>query len=327
VTDDRRDALNATRHRPGQRRGHYESWFLRANDPSGRRAFWIRYTLFSPKGRPADAVGELWAIAFDRQTGQVVAVKETRPLDACAFAADRLDVRIGDATLADGAARGSAAGAGGDAIAWDLRYGGGGEPLLLMPARMYRLPLPRAKVLVGQPLARFDGTVTVNGETLAIDGWIGSQNHNWGSRHTSRYAWGQVAGFDEEPDAFLECSTAKLRIGPFWTPWMSMVVLRLRGETLRWNSLPRAIRAKGRYGAGEWTLLTSGRAGTLALSIRAQASEFADLRYDDPPGGVKRCLNSKIARCTLTLRRDGRSIELHSSRAAFEIVDDLTPGA
>jgi hypothetical protein len=43
---------------------------------------------------------------------------------------------------------------------------------------------------------------------------VGSQNHNWGSRHTDHYAWGQVAGFDDDPDAFLELSTARVRVGP-----------------------------------------------------------------------------------------------------------------
>ena len=47
------------------RKGHYESYFLRANHPTENKAFWIRYTLFSPKGRPADNIGELWVMYFD----------------------------------------------------------------------------------------------------------------------------------------------------------------------------------------------------------------------------------------------------------------------
>jgi hypothetical protein len=319
-----RDRWNGARYRAGDAGGHYESWFQRANDPSGRRAFWIRYTIFAPRGRAADAVGELWAIAFDREARQIVAVKEVRPLGACAFAPDRLDVRIGDARLDDGALRGGAA-ASGHAIAWDLRYGGGGEPLLLLPERLYAAPLPRAKVLVGRPLARFTGSLTVDGVTVTVDDWIGSQNHNWGSRHTDRYAWGQVAGFEDQPEAFLECSTARLRLGPVWSPWMSPVVLRLRGETLAWNSLPRAIRARGRYAPYDWHIETSGPDGALALRIWAEPSEFVALRYDNPPGGTKICLNSKIARCELTLRRGGQTVELRSSRAAFEIVEDEAP--
>ncbi|HSK02204.1 MAG TPA: hypothetical protein VK932_13220 [Kofleriaceae bacterium] len=323
-----RDHWNGARYRADDRGGHYESWFQRANDAAGRRAFWIRYTIFAPRGRAADAVGELWAIAFDRETRRIVAVKEVHPIGACAFAPDRLDVRIGEARLDGEALRGGAA-SGGHEIAWDLRYGGGGEPLLLLPPRLYAAPLPRAKALVAQPLARFTGTVTVDGEPVAIDDWVGSQNHNWGSRHTDRYAWGQVAGFDERPDAFLECSTARLRLGPVWTPWMSPVVLRLRGETLAWNALPRAIRARGHYACTaapyDWRIETSGPDGALALRIWAEPSELVALRYANPPGGTKICLNSKLARCELTLRRGGQTLELHSSRAAFEILEDHAP--
>lgn len=319
-----RDHWNAARYQPGTVDGHYESWFQRANDPGGRRAFWIRYTIFAPRGRPDAAVGELWAIAFDRNGPRIVAVKQVHPIAACAFARDRLDVAIGQARLDDGGLRGAAA-AGGHTIAWDLRYAGGQPPLLLLPERLYAAAMPRAKALVGRPLARFTGTLTVDGEAIAVDDWVGSQNHNWGSRHTDRYAWGQVAGFDEAPDGFLECSTARLKLGPLWTPPMSPVLLRLGDRTLAWNGLLRAIRARGRYAPYDWRIETSGPAGSLAIRITAGPADFVALRYDNPPGGSKICLNSKIARCELTLRRAGTTTVLHSARAAFEILDDTAP--
>ena len=319
-----RDRWNGARYQPGSAAGHYESWFQRANDPSGRRAFWIRYTIFAPRGRPSDAVGELWAIVFDREAAQITAVKQVHPLTACHFAAARLEVAISDAHLDDTTLRGAAS-SGGHTLAWDLRYTGGQPPLLFLSERLYAAPLPKAKLLVGRPLARFSGTLTIDGTPLTIDDWVGSQNHNWGSKHTDRYAWGQVAGFDNAPDAFLECSTARLRIGPFWTPAMSPVVLRLGTETLAWNGLGRALRAHGRYAPYDWQLETSGPAGELSLHISAAATDFVALRYANPPGGTKICLNSKIAHCDLTLRRRGTTLHLQSSRAAFEILDDTAP--
>jgi hypothetical protein len=316
-----RDHWNAARYQPGMTGGHYESWFQRANDPSGRRAFWIRYTIFAPRGRAEAAVGELWAIAFDRDGPRIVAVKQVHPIAGCRFARDRLDVAIGDARLDDRALRGAAS-AGGHTIGWDLQYAGGQPPLLFLPERLYTARVPRAKTLVGRPLARFTGSLTIDGESLAVTDWIGSQNHNWGSQHTDRYAWGQVAGFDEAPDGFLECSTAQLKLGPFWTPRMSPVMLRLGDETLAWNGLGRAIRANGHYAPYDWQIETSGPDGALALRISADPADFVALRYDNPPGGSKLCLNSKIARCELTLRRRGTTTVLHSARAAFEILDD-----
>jgi len=319
-----RDHWNGTRYEPGTEAGHYESWFQRANDASGRRAFWIRYTIFAPRGRPNDAVGELWAIAFDREGSRIVAVKQVQPIATCKFARDRLDVAIGGARLDDGALRGGAASQG-HAIAWNLRYAGGQPALLFLPERLYAARLPRAKALVGRPLARFTGTLTIDGETLVVDDWVGSQNHNWGSRHTDRYAWGQVAGFDEAADAFLECSTARLKLGPWWTPWLSPVMLRLGDETLAWNGLVRTVKAKGAYVPYDWRIETSGPAGDLAIWIAADPADFVALRYANPPGGTKICLNSKLARCEVTLTRRGKTTVLHSSRAAFEILDDTAP--
>jgi hypothetical protein len=309
---------------PGTAHGHYESWFVRANDAAGRRAFWIRYTIFAPHGRPGEAVGELWAIVFDRETRGIACVKQVEPIRACKFGRERLDVAIGSARLDDARVNGRAS-ANGHTIAWDLRVAGGQPPLLFLAERLYAAPVPRAKSLVPRPLARFTGTITVDGAPLVIDDWLGSQNHNWGAKHTDRYAWGQVAGFDDAPDSFLECSTARLKLGPLWTPAMSPVVLRLGDETLTWNALGRAIRARGHYAPYNWQIDTDGPDGALAVRISATADDFVALNYANPPGGIKICLNSKIARCELTLRRRGTTTTLRSSRAAFEILDDRAP--
>jgi len=50
---------------------------------------------------------------------------------------------------------------------------------------------------VPQPGLRMRGQIVLDGVAMTVDDWPGSQNHNWGRRHTDRYAWGQVAGFDE----------------------------------------------------------------------------------------------------------------------------------
>ena len=311
---------NGARYEPSSAEGHYESWFVRANPAAGGGAFWIRYTIFSPRGRPQDAVGELWAITFGPD--QNVAVKEVRPISQCSFAGDRLHAVIGEATL-DGASLQGQASAGRHTIAWDLRYGCDQPPLFLLPERLYGARLPRAKALVNQPLAVFTGALEVDGTRLPIDAWIGSQNHNWGSRHTDRYAWGQVAGFDEAPDAFLECSTARLKVGALWLPPLTLAVLRLDGETFAYNRLGRSARALGEYGPYRWHLETGDRRGRIEAWIEGAAPDFVALSYANPPGGIKTCLNSKIARCGLTLSRPGRpAIALHSSRAAFEILDD-----
>ena len=99
---------NHTRYQPGQRAGHYESFFLRANHPTRPLAFWIRYTLFSPDRRPQDAIGELWAVLFDGNTGRHVAVKREVPFSQCSFKTTGFSVQIDDARLEPGQLQGAA---------------------------------------------------------------------------------------------------------------------------------------------------------------------------------------------------------------------------
>ncbi|MFO0548961.1 MAG: hypothetical protein U0271_11280 [Polyangiaceae bacterium] len=316
---------NAARWAAGDPRGHYESWFQRANHPSRPLAFWIRYTIFSPRGRPADALGELWAIAFDGEKNRIVAVKEEHSIRGCSFSSTALAASIAEARLDHEGLDGSAA-LGGHRIGWSLRYRSDQPPLLLLDEPLYRAALPKAKALVGSPLAVFSGTLTVDDDTWSIDDWVGSQNHNWGEKHTDKYAWGQVAGFDDAPDTFLEVATAQVKLGPVLTPPMTVLVLRLDGEELAFNTILTALRAKGEYGYFHWEFSTQGAAGRVTGTIRARASDFVALPYYNPPGGTQTCLNSKIASCELTVMRPGRPpVALSSrSRAAFEILTKRT---
>src|SRR5690349_20568832 len=80
--------VNWAVYQPGQRQGHYESFYLRANHPGRPLAFWLRYTIFSPDGRPDAAVGELWAIAFDGERHRHAVGRAELPIASCDFARD-----------------------------------------------------------------------------------------------------------------------------------------------------------------------------------------------------------------------------------------------
>jgi transposase InsO family protein len=199
-----------------------------------------------------------------------------------------------------------------------------GEGHLRAAVREYERGFPRAKALVGTPNARFDGVLSVNGEAVDVGGWIGSQNHNWGSRHTDSYAWGQVAGFDDAPRTFLECSTARLKLGPFWTPPMTVLVLRLEDREIRVNSLTQAFRARGEFDFPSWRFESRAPGLRVSGTVHAPKSLFAGLAYNNPPGGAKTCLNTKLAACELTVEEVGRPPRMLSTkhRAAFEILTE-----
>ena len=318
-----RNAWNRCRYVRHAQGGHYESYFQRANHPERPLAFWIRYTIFSPKGRAGDAVGELWAIYFDGEKGRIAAVKEVLPLASCRFSDTGLDVRIGPAVLTESRLEGQASRRS-HTLQWALQYAGDQPPLLLLPRLFYDRGFPKAKALVGTPNAVFEGVLTVDGEAIRIEGWRGSQNHNWGSKHTDSYAWGQVAGFDNAPDVFLECSTARLRIGPVWTSPLTLVVVRTEGREFTLNSLTCALRARGHFDFFDWRIESHGSEVRASAHIHAPPSAFVGLNYDNPPGGTKTCLNTKLAGCELTLEQAGQAPRTFTTkhRAAFEILTE-----
>ncbi|WP_203935790.1 hypothetical protein [Planosporangium mesophilum] len=312
--------VNWARYEPGRPGGHYESFYQRANHPTRPLACWIRYTVFSPAGRPADALGELWFVLFDGETGEHVVAKREHPIADCAYDRRAFGVRIADSTLEPHALAGRAG-----ETRWDLTYTDGQPPLYLLPKRLYTGRFPTAKSLVGTPLARYDGELVADGRLVPVDGWVGSQNHNWGSRHTDRYAFGQVAGFDNAPDTFLEVTTAANRIGPVSTPLVTLLVLRHGGREHSMNTLRQGLRASGRFGYFFWEFASQSDTVRVWGRIEAPAEAFVGLAYANPPGGVKHCLNTKIARCEVevTDRATGtRETLVAEHRALFEILTD-----
>ncbi len=61
--------------------------------------------------------------------------------------------------------------------------------------------------------------------------------------------------------------------------------------------------------------------------ITASPDDFVALRYGNPPGGEKICLNSKLAACEMVVEREGRAPRRLATkhRAAFEILRDEAP--
>lgn len=317
---------NNLRYNPASRAGHYESYFLRANHPSRPLAFWIRYTIFSPDNRPEKALAEVWAIWFDAERKKHVAAKNEIPLVQAVFSSDPFFIKIDTAELNESSLSGLISGT--STIEWQLHYASNEPPVFVLDRTLYHSAFPKAKLLVAKPMALFHGTLRVKEEIYQIENWKGSQNHNWGVKHTDHYAWGQVAGFDNAPDSFFEVATARLKIGPFWTPFMTVMVLRHQGREYRLNTVMQALKAKASFSYFTWQFDSRTPDVHIQGIIESRADDFVGLRYYNPPGGIKYCLNSKIASCRITLtKKEDRVFKKQevletSSRAAFEILTD-----
>jgi hypothetical protein len=301
---------------------YYESRFVRANDPDGPRAMWLRSTVLLPTaGVP---VADSWVMLFDPDGAGSRAFKAPYPIDQSDFRYDTWTARLGPTSIDDTSACGVMEGPDRSAR-WDLRITPGVEkPVKLLTDRGYKAKFPTAKTMVRHPLARFDGIVELDDVALHVDGWTGSVNHNWGRRHTPAYAFGQVCGFDGAPDASLEIVTARAAVGPLAVPAVTLLVLRLEGREIAVRSLLASRHTRGAYRPFSWSFGARVDDVTVDGEITAQPTDVIGLTYTDTDGESKFCYNSALATCRIRLSGSGvAATELVAARRAmFEILTD-----
>jgi len=314
------DDWNRVRFDPDDRRGHVESHFLKATSPDANRAFWIKITFLSPKGRPGSAVAEAWAIAFERGKAPV-GVKETVAAGAARFGTAPMRLEVPGALFCPPRTSGELRN-GARRIAWDLAFEGPGEPYAPFPSmRMYDGPLPRSKLVTPYPDLRFDGVVQVDDVRWEIGGWRGMQGHNWGRSHAARYAWAHCNAFEDAPaGTWLEGFTGQIRIGPLLTPKVTMVGLSLGGSRVRFDDLVGTLRREGSIAYYRWTFRAEQSGHRIEGEARAEHRDLAGLRYENPSGAASSCLNSKLATMEVRYRAPAaQEIRLTSRAAALEI--------
>ena len=321
-----RDDWSAARFVPGERAGHYESWFQRANHPTRPLAFWIRYTIFCPRGRPEDAVGELWAIAFDGEAERISAVKQALPISECRFSASRARAcgsgrRSSRAPgLAGAAAIGRA-----PASAGSSRSAAASGRCCCFRARWYARRLPSAKALVATPGALFDGCArdrrraprrsTAGAAARITTGEAATPIATPGDRSRASTA-PRTPSWSARPRA---CGSARSGL-PGSRCWCCAWTDASWRSTACWARCAPTPASTASPGASTHEL----RACACAAGSRRRPAAFVALRYGNPPGGEKICLNSKLARCELTLEEAGQPLRRlrTANRAAFEILTD-----
>jgi hypothetical protein len=287
--------------------GHYESFYLKACHPREAIGVWIRYTVHKRPGAPP--MGSLWFTLFDAAAGGPRAQKVTVPGPR---AGGGEWIRVGEAVLRAGAAAGAVEG-----VSWELRFESSEAPLLHLPGDwMYRARLPRTKLLSPAPAARFDGSLSVDGVSVPVEGWRGMVGHNWGAQHAERWIW--LHGLSESGD-WLDAAIARVRLGPVTTPWIASGAVSIDG-------LRHAVRGLGRIAAvneapdGCEFLLPGTRLRVRGTAAAAR-KDVVGWVYADPDGSEHHALNCSIAEMRVTVERDGGApVELAvEGGAAYEL--------
>jgi hypothetical protein len=288
--------------------GHYESFYLKACHPERPLGVWIRYTVHKRPG--AEPKGSLWFTLFDADAAGPRAAKVTLP-GPRAGGGDWIGV--GNAALRPGHAAGELDGAG-----WELRFESREEPLLHLPRDwMYPARLPRTKLLSPVPGARFDGSLTVDGRELAVEGWRGMVGHNWGAQHAERWIW--LHGATDSGD-WLDAAIGRVRLGPVTTPWIANGAVSVGGVRHALGGLGRRVAVTETPERCE--LVLPGPGGTVVRgTVAAARKDVVAWVYADPDGSEHHTANCSIADMRVTVERGGGApVELVvEGGAAYEL--------
>jgi hypothetical protein len=280
--------------------GHYESFYIKACQPGGGRGIWIRHTVHKQPGAEPNA--SIWFVFFDRGAEGPRATKVTVPAAELSAPAGSW-IRVDGAEIGPGRARGAV-----DTEAvkasWELTFAGDAEPCKYLPSdRLYETRLPKTKFVAPFPNARFDGHLEVGEETIDLSGWPGMIGHNWGSEHAERWVWLEGTGFADSPDAYFDAGAAKIKIGPWTTPWIPSGMLTLEGEEHRLGGFGQIRGATIDATSGVCSFVLPGKDIVVRGSVSAPKKDFVGWVYADPGGPEHNTINCSVADLELTVER------------------------
>ena len=287
---------------PG-RRGMYESHYLKANDPDGAGAFWIKYNLLAPREARYPRLGELWAVVWAGPGRRPVVVKKLISERELESHGARLELHLGEALLTTERARGSVE-ENGRRVRWDLSLTGDSAPLFHFPSPvLYRLPFPKKKILTPRPRQVFEGSLEVDGTRVEVGRWLGLRGHNWGTEHAHQYAYGNANLWDQPDESAFDAFSARIVLGPVLSPWLSLAVWRgSRGEVR--HTHPRQwVNPTARVEFPSWSFSFASGSSPLRARWTLNPEDVAGLRYLHPDGRVAYCYNTKFAQLELKMEK------------------------
>ena len=280
--------------------GHYESCYIKACRPGGGQGIWIRHTVHKRPG--AEPSASIWFCLFDREADGPRATKVTVP-------AGRLSVPGGGWVKVDGAEIGPGRAVGGvhtDALSasWELTFSGDAEPCKYLPSdRLYETRLPKTKFVAPYPDARFNGKLELDGETIELGDWPGMIGHNWGTEHAERWVWLEGTGFADSPDTYFDAGAARIKLGPWTTPWVPSGMLMLEGRPHRLGGFGQIRDAEIEESAGECSFVLPGKDMVVRGRVSAPPKDFVGWVYADPKGPEHHTVNCSVADLELTVER------------------------
>jgi hypothetical protein len=159
------------------------------------------------------------------------------------------------------------------------------------------------------PSGAISGSVRAGDVEWTLDAWPGMAGHNWGTEHAERWIWLHGTAFPEAPDAWVDLTLGRVKVGGATTPWIANGAVSVGGRRHRIGGpLARArvvedplrldVDVRGEHGL------------RLEATVHSPRSQTTVWRYADPDGSEHHVANCSIAELDMVLLAPG-GVPLH----------------
>ena len=108
--------------------------------------------------------------------------------------------------------------------------------------------------------------------------------HNWGTEHAERWVWLEGTGFEDAPDAYFDAGAARIKLGPWTTPWVPSGMLVLDGERHRLGGFGKIRAASIEESPTACYFVLPGKDVVVRGRVSAPRKDFVGWVYADPKG-------------------------------------------
>jgi len=300
---------NTMRWKPGQR-GHYEGWFVTLNSPGDGVGYWLRYSMVAPTDTSREPYAQAWFMRTDVSAApRHRALRTTFPIAELAATSAPFRVAIAGNYLEAGGCQGRLADEAGE-VTWTLQFDSvlpGFTPTPEWGARVatcFQEP---------QPLLRVSGEVVEGGRRRPVEGWLGTQAHVFGVRHSERWHWAECKHLQGG-----RCFTGVAAWPRF--PPRTVTSLSLLGGSadFRHTGSLEMFRPQTAHSPEGWHFDAEFSRERLAGSVIPNPEDLIGITYHDPSGRPVYCYHSELADIELRYYRRG------NRSSAWRLEDTLT---
>ncbi|MEK6625629.1 MAG: hypothetical protein AABY86_11710, partial [Bdellovibrionota bacterium] len=224
----------------------YESFYFRGNLQNSPLSFWLKHNLLEFVDDPRVRVDNI-LILFNEDTKQSCVYQQSKMLAFEQYQSEVLrsdkswrEFRVefengGFFELGGGRLHGTIPGQ----ASWDFKVDFSKMTYYHFDKDwFYRGFFPKKKILTADCFMKYEGKIespffNCQGQFRGMNG------HNWGSEHAYQYAYANCNEFSEEgkplEDAFFDCFSAKILLGPWKSPYLSAGSLFYKGSWYDFN--------------------------------------------------------------------------------------------